>query len=194
MCSLYRLACYPDRRGGSADGQIPEKSFLSIPERNRIRNTSAMKRVLLLILFFSSLKGFSQNSKTDTLETIEELKALRSQIAEKIDQLRNENKQVQVLLDSCNQKVRVQKDQLARLKSKGAAQSKQVKQLQDEIAILESELINIGLRQAAIQELIAKASNLMNEIDEKIEELLKGSEMMAFANLQMVQCGKVCQT
>jgi chromosome segregation ATPase len=139
-----------------------------------------MHCVLLLILFFCGLTGYAQVSKSDTLETVEELRTLRSQIAEKIDQLKTENGEVQLLLDSCQKKLFVEKSRLSVLRSKGAnLQARELRRLEKEIEVLETELKEIMQRQVAIQEVLTKATKLMSEIDDKIAELLRGSEMLA---------------
>ncbi len=133
-----------------------------------------MKFISLSIIFsFCFFTCFSQNP-TDTLKELNDLKALKSQLLEKVSQLQKSYGELQTLIDSTKIKSDSIKTYIAN--EKPSANDKQSKTINKQEKFLKEanvELDKQSKRQVENKKKLQEALDLIKEIDVRINELSK---------------------
>ena len=137
-----------------------------------------MKHVFLLLLLFSyNLPCFSQTTKADSLKDLNDLKSLRSQLVEKSSKLEAEINDKQILIDSCLKKLQDVKAEAAKLKLNATKKEKKsIEKREKEIEQLNITVNDKLKHQSDSKELLEKVTQLIKELDSKINALSKASE------------------
>jgi hypothetical protein len=132
-----------------------------------------MKHSCFIIFFtFCCYSVFSQTTRQDTLNDIQELRLVREQITEKVILLNKGVMKRQQLLDSLKSKSDTLNEEIKRLKSSVSARDKKtLDQVNKKLKTLDKQLDNEIRTYKDDKEVLEKANNLINEIDLKLAQL-----------------------
>jgi hypothetical protein len=127
---------------------------------------------LFLLLFFHNLLCFSQNTRADSLQELKNLKDLRSQLVEKSSRLQAGIDDEQILIDSCQEKLREIKAAATEPKPYATKKDqKAIRKIGRKVEQNDKVIKDILIRQSESKELLKQATQLIKNLDDKIANL-----------------------
>lgn len=132
-----------------------------------------MKSPLIIFFFaFYCINGFSQNTRQDTLNEIQELQLLKKQLFEKALLLDMRIIEKQQLLDSLKSKSDTLKMMLKKLKSIASTNNKIIiEQKNRDLKIIDGQIGKEIKTQISEKEILKETSSLIKEIDSRLSQL-----------------------